>query len=417
MSWNDFFLSFLTIVNEMSPYLLLGFLIAGVLHVFVPRRFYAKYLSANSKRSVVYAALLGIPLPLCSCGVIPTAIGLKNEGASKGAVASFLIATPQTGIDSILATFSLMGLGFAVVRPVAALVTGICGGFLINRLLPDGDNASCPTTAVRAEHGSRLWRVLRYAYFDMIQDIGLRLLVGLLLAALINIAVPDEFFLTFGSQPLLQMIVILIVAVPMYICSTGSIPIAAALMMKGLSPGAALVMLMAGPAVNLASILVVRKSMGGKFTWLYVLTIVVGAVLFGCLANLIGLSPDLAASPPAACHTQPDCCQPAHQQPSIFRIVCSALLLIFIIIALTMKFFDKFKKQNAPSESVVYTVDDMHCNHCKAAVESAVLKVKGVESAEANVSAKTLTVTGTADAEHIRKAVEEAGFSFKGRKE
>ena len=109
MTIGNFLLSFLSVLNAMSPYLLLGFLIAGVLHVFVPKRFYAKYLSRDNMLSVLWAALLGIPLPLCSCGVIPTAVGLKNEGASKGAVASFLIATPQTGIDSILATFSLMG--------------------------------------------------------------------------------------------------------------------------------------------------------------------------------------------------------------------------------------------------------------------------------------------------------------------
>ena len=132
----DFFLSFLTVINEMSPFLLLGFLIAGILHVFVPKKFYSRYLSRDNKLSVVWAALLGVPLPLCSCGVIPTAIGLRKERASKGAVASFLIATPQTGIDSILATFSLMGLGFAIVRPAAALITGICGGLLVNRLVP-----------------------------------------------------------------------------------------------------------------------------------------------------------------------------------------------------------------------------------------------------------------------------------------
>ena len=131
----NFLQSLLSVVNAMSPYLLLGFLIAGVLHVFVPKRFYTRYLSRDNKLSVLWAALLGVPLPLCSCGVIPTAVGLKNDGASKGAVASFLIATPQTGIDSILATFSLMGLGFAVTRPVAALVTGICGGILVNRLV------------------------------------------------------------------------------------------------------------------------------------------------------------------------------------------------------------------------------------------------------------------------------------------
>ena len=298
MNINNFLQSLLSVVNAMSPYLLLGFLIAGILHVFVPKNFYAKYLSRNNKLSVLWAALLGVPLPLCSCGVIPTAIGLKNERASKGAVASFLIATPQTGIDSILATFSLMGLGFAIVRPVAALVTGVCGGLLVNRFVKDDGDETTVAASCSVEHGNRIWRVFKYAYFDMIQDIGLRLTIGLLIAALIQVAVPDEFFLTFGNQPLLQMLVILVIAVPMYICSTGSIPVAAALMMKGLSPGAALVMLMAGPAVNLASILVVNKSLGRRFTTIYLLTIVVFSVLFGLLTTLWALAQTLSCLPP-----------------------------------------------------------------------------------------------------------------------
>lgn len=397
------------VINEMSPYLLLGFLIAGVLHIFVPRDFYLRYLSKDNKFSVLWAALLGIPLPLCSCGVIPTAIGLKNERASNGAVASFLIATPQTGIDSILATFSIMGLGFAIVRPVAALVTGICGGLLVNRLVPDGDAASVACGSCHVETGSRLWRVLKYAYFDMIQDIGLRLIIGLLLAALINVAVPDEFFLAFGNKPLLQMLVILVVAVPMYICSTGSIPVAAALMMKGLSPGAALVMLVAGPAVNLASILVVRKSLGSRFTLVYILTIVVFSVLFGLLINALGIGAELAVPAAAA-----DCCGMPVHRPGVFRTVCSALLVLFILIALTMKFLSRFKKQEAVEGTAIYTVEGMHCNHCKAAVEKAVGSLKGVSSAEVNLGAKTVTVTGTADADAVRKAVEQAGFEFKG---
>lgn len=409
MNIQHFFDSFLMVINEMSPYLLLGFLIAGILHVFVPHNFYTRYLSRNNKLSVLWAALLGIPLPLCSCGVIPTAIGLKNERASKGAVASFLIATPQTGIDSILATFSMMGLGFAIVRPAAALITGICGGLLVNRLVPDDNTASAAACNCRVETGNRLWRVLKYAYFDMIQDIGLRLIIGLLLAALINVAVPDEFFLTFGKQPLLQMLVILVIAVPMYICSTGSIPVAAALMMKGLSPGAALVMLMAGPAVNLASILVVRKSLGRRFTAVYILTIVVFSVLFGLLINALGIGADLAVPAGGA-----DCCAMPVRRPGLFRTVCSVLLVLFILIALSMKFLSRFKKQEAVEGTAVYTVEGMHCNHCKAAVEKAVGGLKGVTAAEVNLGAKTVTVSGTADAEAVRKAVEQAGFEFKG---
>ena len=410
MNLQDFFASFLHIINEMSPYLLLGFLIAGILHVFVPKNFYAKYLSRNNRFSVLWAALLGIPLPLCSCGVIPTAIGLKNERASKGAVASFLIATPQTGIDSILATFSLMGLGFAIVRPVAALVTGVCGGLLVNRFVKDEEYDNAAATTCSVEHGNRIWRVFKYAYFDMIQDIGLRLIIGLLLAALINVVVPDEFFLTFGNHPLLQMLVILAIAVPMYICSTGSIPVAAALMMKGLSPGAALVMLMAGPAVNLASILVVNKSLGQRFTTIYLLTIVAFSVLFGLLINTLGIGANLVA--PAAQNV--GCCSTTVHHPSVFRSICSVLLVTFIIIALSMKLFDKFKKQEAVEGTTTYTVEGMHCNHCKAAVEKAVGEIKGVTAAEVNLGAKTVTVTGTATADEVQKAVEKAGFEFKG---
>jgi len=405
----EYLLSLLNVVCEMAPYLLLGFLIAGILHVFVPQGFYRKYLSKDNKLAVLWAALLGIPLPLCSCGVIPTAIGLRNEKASKGAVASFLIATPQTGIDSILATFSLMGLGFAVVRPVAALVTGVCGGWLVNRLVPKDDVTVTSGPSCGVETGSRLWRVLRYAYFQMMQDIGGRLLIGLLVAALIQVAVPDAFFLHFGKWPLLQMLVILVVALPMYICSTGSIPVAAALIAKGLSPGAALVMLMAGPAVNLASILVVRKALGRRFTWIYLLVIVCFAILFGFLVNAARLPvmhPDAAAS----CHAA------GASMPGTFKLVCAIMLTFLILFALFMKLFERFTRKAADPDTAVYTVEGMHCSHCEAAVCRAVEEIPGVESASASASRKTLTIKGPAAEDAIRTAVEKAGYTFKGKK-
>lgn len=404
-----YLLSLLNVVCEMAPYLLLGFLIAGILHVFVPQGFYRKYLSKDNKFAVVWAALLGVPLPLCSCGVIPTAIGLRNEKASKGAVASFLIATPQTGIDSILATFSLMGLGFAIIRPVAALITGVCGGLLVNRLVPEDDAAISSGASCNVETGNKIWRVLKYAYFKMIQDIGGRLVIGLLVAALIQVVLPDEFFLHFGSQPLLQMLVILIVAVPMYICSTGSIPVAAALIMKGLSPGAALVMLMAGPAVNLASILVVRKAMGRRFTWIYLLVIVCFAILFGLLVNAIGITvrPMVAVDP---------CCAAEAMMPGTFKLICAIALTLLIIFALTMKLFERFSQKAADPYTAVYIVEGMHCSHCEAAVCRAVEDVPGVESAKANASRKTLTINGSAAEEALRSAVENAGYTFKGKK-
>ena len=233
---------------------------------------------------------------------------------------------------------------------------------------------------------------MKYAYYDMLRDIGLRLLIGLVVAALIQVAVPDEFFLSFGSQPLLQMLVILVIAVPMYICSTGSIPVAAALMMKGLSPGAALVMLMAGPAVNLASILVVHKSMGRRFTSIYLMTIVGFAVLFGLLLNAMGWDFTIAS--------HDACCIGASSLPSPFKLICATVLTLLII-------FDP--------DVTVYRVEDMHCSHCEAAVVRAVEDVPGVERAKASASANTLTIKGPATEEAVRKAVEGIGYTFKGK--
>ena len=403
-----FLWSLLNVVCEMAPYLLLGFLIAGILHVFVPQGFYRKYLSKDNKLAVLWAALVGVPLPLCSCGVIPTAIGLRKEKASKGAVASFLIATPQTGIDSILATFSLMGLGFAIIRPVTALVTGVCGGLLINRLVPEDDIEITSGDSVGKETGNKIWRVLRYAFFEMISEIGGRLIIGLILAALIQVAVPDEFFLHFGNQPLLQMLVILIVAVPMYVCSTGSIPVAAALIMKGLSPGAALVMLMAGPAVNLGSILVVRKALGRSFTWIYLLVIVGFSILFGLLVNAIGIDVKPLAGAGA-------CCADEAALPDLFKLICAAVLTFLIIFAFTMKLFERFNHKAVEPDTTVYNVEGMHCSHCEENVCRAVEEIPGVESAKASASRKTLTIKGPAAEDAIRSAVEKAGYTFKGK--
>ena len=233
------------LLNEMTPYLLLGFLIAGILHEFVPRRIYADRLSKNNFSSVLWAALFGVPLPLCSCGVIPTAASLYREGASKGATVSFLISTPQTGVDSILATASVIGLPFAIIRPVVAFVTAIAGGVITNRICRNEQKPAQQTTPQTEKKSitEKIIGTLRYGFVDMIQDIGKWIVIGLVVAAAITVLLPDNFFVTLNKYPLLNMIMILAVSMPMYLCATGSIPIAAALMLKGLSPGAALVLL------------------------------------------------------------------------------------------------------------------------------------------------------------------------------
>ena len=313
----------LHLINQMSPYLLLGFLLAGIMHAFIPKRYFTRYLSKPDLRSVVNAALLGIPLPLCSCGVLPTAMSLRKEGASKGAATSFLIATPQTGVDSIIATFSLMGLPFAVIRPIVALVTALFGGTLVNVIdkekpekAEEAEHCCCHHEEEEAEHCcchheeeeaghccchheeeeaghccchheadakqttflGKCLVALRYAFVDMIADIGKWLVLGLVIAALITVLVPDTFFAVFADNTWLSILLVLAISIPMYICATGSIPIAVALMLKGLTPGAALVLLMAGPAANFASILVIRKQLGLRTLMAYLAAIVGGAI-------------------------------------------------------------------------------------------------------------------------------------------
>ena len=289
----------LSLINEMSPYLLLGFFFAGVMHAFIPGMVYNRYLGGKGFKSVFYGALFGAPLPLCSCGVLPTAMSLRKQGASKGATASFLISTPETGVDSIIATYSVLGLPFAVIRPVAAFCNAIMGGWLINKfgdkdeVVPVDASAKtccCHHKQEETHHEGFLGKMreaLRFGFVEMIEDIGKWLVIGLVIAGLITVFVPDEFFALFRGNTQLSMLLVLCIAIPMYICATGSIPIAVALMMKGLTPGAALVLLMAGPACNMASILVINKTLGRKSLVLYLVSIITMAILWGHVVDYL----------------------------------------------------------------------------------------------------------------------------------
>lgn len=274
---------FINLLNEMSPYLLFGFLVAGILKVFLPKEAYTRNLAKPTFRSVVLSAIAGVPLPLCSCGVIPTGMSLHKEGASKGATVSFLISTPQTGVDSIAATYSLLGLPFAILRPIIAFFTGILGGVITNKVdkNPDAGDLRDETCELERVPKNKLMQVLHYGFIEMIEDIGKWLVIGILAAGLIAIFVPDSFFTAYLNNPFINMLIVLAVSVPMYICATGSIPLAAVLMMKGLSPGAALVLLMAGPATNVATMTVIGKVLGKKTLIVYLLTITLGAIGFG----------------------------------------------------------------------------------------------------------------------------------------
>lgn len=394
---------------EMAPYLLFGFLVAGLLYAFVPGKFYRNHLSRPGAWAVIKAALIGVPLPLCSCGVLPTAVSLRRNGASRGASTSFLIATPQTGVDSIFATYSLLGLAFAIIRPVAALLTAFVGGMLVNR-----DEKACSADldaevdTIDAPPSDGFWGkaldALRYGFVEMVQNIGKWLVIGLIIAAAITVFVPDGFFTFFSSYPILAMLAVVIVAVPMYVCSTGSIPIALSLMLKGLSPGAAFVLLMAGPAANFASIIIVSKSLGRRAAAIYLGTIVVGAIAIGlCIDYLMPSSWFEAPLIASQAH--------CHLQVGIFPGICSVILVGLLLFALIKKYTPS-KPKTMETEHIVVTIKGMTCAHCKAMVEKNVAKLPGVKSVSADLATGKTIIDGQPDPAALREVIDDLGFTL-----
>lgn len=403
------------LINSMSPYLLMGFTLAGIMHAFIPATIYNRYLSGNNFRSVLNAAILGIPLPLCSCGVIPTAMSLRKDGASKGATVSFLIATPQTGIDSIIATYSLMGLPFALLRPLAALVTALFGGSLTNytekinnETTATSEATACCRQEAKSSVAQKLRNAMNYAYIEMMQDIGKWLVMGLVIAGVITVFVPDTFFSLFADKPLASMLLVLLFAVPMYLCATGSIPIAVALMLKGLSPGTALVLLMAGPAVNVASLLVIGKVMGKKSLLTYLFSIISCALLLGLGIDYL-LPREWFVSPLEQIHACHDC------GISYFSTVCTVILTLLLANAFIQRYRGKKDETcschacNVTAWSII--IKGMNCNHCKSNAEANIIKVAGVESVKIDLPTGKATIYGTPNRKDVIKAVEKLGFT------
>lgn len=403
----EYIIPFVSLLLEMAPYLLLGFLVAGLLHAFVPPSFFSRHLSGSGFRPVVNSALMGVPLPLCSCGVIPTAMGLRKSGASRGATVSFLISTPQTGVDSILATAATMGLPMALMRPVIAFVTAIFGGSLVSRFCPEPAQAkTVAAVADERRHGfaARIADALHYGFVDMMQDVGKWLTIGLVLAGIIAVAVPDGFLTGLRDYPLLNMLLILVVAVPMYVCATGSIPVAMALMLKGLSPGAALVFLMAGPATNAAAMIVIGKALDRRAMVLYTLSIVLGAIVFGLVIDYL-----LPASWFALSSAGDACCE--MDAFPWWKILCAVIFVILLINAMLHKHQHHHGTSAPDSGAACFIVKGMQCNHCKASVERTVGAIDGVTSVDVSLADGTVTVSGNVDPATVVEQVEGLGFN------
>ena len=284
------------IVAESGPFLLLGFVIAGFLKVLIPQERVFRFLGQDNFRSVFIASIFGVPVPLCSCSVIPTAIALKRSGASKGATTSFMISTPETGVDSIGITWALMDPIMTIARPLIALLSAVGCGTAVNILRSRGWDGTAPAdlelpTAegpqCKSEQtiGSKIQQALSYSFGTLLDDLTPSFLIGFLGSGLITLLIPADFFGSTLPTGWISMLVMLVAGIPFYVCAAASTPIAAALIAKGLDPGAALVLLLAGPATNLATMAVVHRFLGKRVLIVYVTGISVFALLGGVVIN------------------------------------------------------------------------------------------------------------------------------------
>ncbi|CAK0765633.1 Permease [uncultured Gammaproteobacteria bacterium] len=336
---------------DAAPWLVLGLAAAGLVHAWLPAATLGRWLGGRGIRPAVLAALIGAPLPLCSCGVLPAAVGLRRAGASREAVVSFLIATPETGLDSIALSYGILGPFFAIARPVAAVTSAVATGLLmlvlpredvaVPALSPAASAGGCATDCcgsgkmVAPARQSLLGRTLAglsYAFTDMFDDLILWLALGLLAAALTATLVPPQALAGWGGG-LPAMLAMVAIGVPMYICATASTPLAGALLLAGVSPGAVMVFLLAGPATNLATIAVVRRELGSMATVLYLSGLIGCALVAGIITDLVvhDFSFDLAHSWSTA----------EEAAPGWVAMASAALLLALAIRSVWRRFGDR----------------------------------------------------------------------------
>lgn len=318
------------VLIDMAPYLLFGFFMAGVLSIFISPDLVERHLGGKTLWSTFKAALFGVPLPLCSCGVIPVAASLRRHGASRGATTAFLLSTPQTGVDSILVTFSLLGPVFAIFRPIAALVGGILGGTLINIFEHESEqpippekikcSAECCSSTTKT---NRIRSVFSYGFITLPRDIARSLIIGLILAGIISAVIPDNYFMGIFGTGILSMVVMMLCGIPLYVCATASVPIAVALISKGISPGAAWVFLTTGPATNAATIATIWHLLGRKSALLYLLSVVIMSFGGGILLNYLFASAGISLS------------HAGHEMlPHSLKVACAVILIGILAYAL-----------------------------------------------------------------------------------
>ncbi len=304
--FNDVLLASWRMLLDSSVYILFGIAVGGLLKMFLSPEYVIKHLGKGRFSSVVKAALFGIPIPLCSCGVLPAAASLKKQGANNGATTAFLIATPESGVDSISLSYALLDPILTVARPVAAFLSAFTAGFAENILNPPSvqspqdvattcqvdnccDGSDCSPKEHRGHHSfsEKMKAGALYAIDDLWRDLAAWFFIGILLAGLITTWLPTEVIKSYLGGGLSSMLLMLVIGIPLYICATASTPIAAAFIIKGVSPGTALVFLLVGPATNITSLSVLIGLLGRRATSLYLASIAIVSVLSGLALDYI----------------------------------------------------------------------------------------------------------------------------------
>lgn len=343
----DFWVTF----EAMAPFLLFGFGVAGILSVLISAETVQKHLGGSKIASVIKAAMFGVPLPLCSCSVIPVTASLRKHGAGRGATMAFLLSTPQTGVDSIMVTYALLGPVLAIFRPIVAFISGLIGGITAN-LLPENafeeekKQTTCADTCCSNTKDNKqniFWRIFNHGFITLPRDVGRSMLIGVLIACAITAFVPDDLLAKYLGGGILSLFAMMLFGIPVYVCATASVPIAAALILKGVSPGAALVFLMTGPATNAAAIASVWKMMGARTVAVYLTTTAITAIISGFIFDkLIYIAPETMT----ANHSD--------AIPPLLRTILT-IILIIVLIAPSIPLPNKKKakcgcSQDAPHE-------------------------------------------------------------------
>ncbi|MBW1615310.1 MAG: permease [Deltaproteobacteria bacterium] len=369
--------------NEVAIFLLLGFIIAGVLHVIFSDSIIKKHFGKNSLGAVIKSTIFGIPLPLCSCAVIPVAASLRNSGASKGASISFLISTPQVGADSFFITYSLLGYIFAFFRIIASVITAIAAGITVNLYSGKKNDEPAIKSCVNIPEELfliRLKNFFGYIQFELFGSISDAFIIGIIIAGAISAFIPDTFFTAYLNSPFLSMIIMLGVGIPLYVCASASTPIAAALIMKGISPGAALVFLLTGPATNAITISTVVKSAGKKTAIVYIISIAVISVAFGYLLNIITLKYGFSKIISASGYDM---------LPLPVKYIGSAVLIGMFVLHYIKKFYlDNIRQNKTSSEAIRLNVNGMSCMHCASSVKKAVEAISETSDIQVNLQGK-----------------------------